>query len=152
MPVPWAYFDTSVLLKRYIREAGSVQARAILRRHRFLSSAIAPVEAISALCRRRALGELSEQDLTVILSRMRQDRSYWELVAVTPLVLTQAEELIRTTGVKTLDALHLASVLAFQAMSGIRIPFITADIRQRDAASQLDLTVMWIGSTQPHAN
>lgn len=152
MPVPWAYFDTSVLLKRYIREAGSAQARATLRRHRFLSSAIAPVEAISALCRRRASGELAEQDLTVILSRMRQDRSYWELVAVTPLVLTHTEELIRTTGVKTLDALHLASALAFQAMSGIRIPFITADIRQRDAASQLDLTVMWIGSTQPHAN
>lgn len=152
MPVPWAYFDTSVLLKRYIREAGSAQARAILRRHRFLSSAIAPVEAISALCRRRASGELAEQDFAVILPRMRQDRSYWELVAVTPLVLTHAEELIRTTGVKTLDALHLASALAFQAMSGIRIPFITADLRQRDAASQLDLTVMWIGSTQPHAN
>ncbi|MDE2059179.1 MAG: type II toxin-antitoxin system VapC family toxin [candidate division NC10 bacterium] len=145
MPAPWAYFDTSVLLKRYIREAGSAQARASLRRHRFLSSAIAPVEAMSALCRRRTSGELAEEDFAVILSRMRRDRSYWELVAVTPLVLTDAEELIQTTGVKTLDALHLASVLAFQAMSGIRIPFITADIRQRDAASQLNVTAVWIG-------
>lgn len=146
MPAPWAYFDTSVLLKRYIREAGSAQARASLRRYRFLSSAIAPVEAMSALCRRRTSGELAEEDFAAILSRIRNDRSYWELVEVTPLVLTYAEELIRTTGVKTLDALHLASVLAFQAMSGIRIPFVTADLRQRDAASQLDLTVVWIGS------
>jgi predicted nucleic acid-binding protein len=36
----WAYFDTSVLLKRYVREDTSAQARALLRRHRFLSSAI----------------------------------------------------------------------------------------------------------------
>lgn len=148
MPAPWAYFDTSVLLKRYIREEGSAQARASLRRYRFLSSAVAPVEAISALCRRRASGELREDDFAMILSHIRKDRSYWELVAVTPLVLTHAEELIPATGVKTLDALHLGSVLAFQAASGIRIPFITADIRQRDAASRLDLTVVWIGSTQ----
>lgn len=148
MPAPWAYFDTSVLLKRYIREEGSAQARASLRRYRFLSSAVAPVEAISALYRRRASGELREDDFAMILSHIRKDRSYWELVAVTPLVLTHAEELIPATGVKTLDALHLGSVLAFQAASGIRIPFITADIRQRDAASRLDLTVVWIGSAQ----
>lgn len=145
MPAPWAYFDTSVLLKRYIREAGSAQARVSLRRYRFLSSAITPVEAMSALCRRRTSGELAEKDFAVILSRMQRDRSYWELVAVTPLVLTNAEDLIRTTQVKTLDALHLASIVAFQAMSGIRIPFITADVRQWDAASRLDLTVIGIG-------
>lgn len=145
---PWAYFDTSVLLKRYVREAGSAQARASLRRYRFLSSAITPVETMSALCRRRTSGELTEDDFAAILSRIRKDRSYWELVAVTPLVLTNAEGLIQTTGVKTLDALHLASVQAFQAMSGIRIPFITADIRQRDAASRLDLTVVGIDSSR----
>ncbi|MBZ0170726.1 Ribonuclease VapC46 [Candidatus Methylomirabilis lanthanidiphila] len=144
MPAPWAYFDTSVLLKRYVRETGSAQARASLRRYRFLSSAIAPVEAMSALCRRRTSGELAEEDFTAILSRIRKDRDYWELVAVTPLVLSHAEVLIETTRAKTLDALHLASALAFQAMSGIRIPFITADIRQRDAASRLDLTVIEI--------
>lgn len=34
-----------------------------------------------------------------------------------PLVLTHAEELVQTTGVKTLDALHLGSALAFQAVA-----------------------------------
>lgn len=152
MPAPWAYFDTSVLLKRYVREEGSAQARVSLRRYRFLSSALTPVEAISALCRRRMSGDLAQQDFTTILSRIRKDRSYWELVVITPLVLTHAEDLVQTTGVKTLDALHLSSALAFQAAAGIRIPFITADIRQRDAARRLDLTVVWIGSAQPYAN
>jgi predicted nucleic acid-binding protein len=152
MPAPWAYFDTSVLLKRYVREEGSAQARVSMRRYRFLSSALTPVEARSALCRWRISGDLTEQDFTTILSRIRRDRSYWELVVITPLVLTHTEELVQTTGVKTLDALHLGSALAFQALAGIRIPFVTADIRQRDAARRLDLTVVWIGSAQPYSS
>lgn len=143
---PWAYFDTSVLLKRYIRiSAKRVRRRRehpYRQRYRILSSAITPVETMSALCRRRASGDPAKDDFTEILSRIRKDRSYRELVSVTPLVLSHAEELVQTTGVKTLDALHLASVQAFQAMLGMPIPFTTANVRQRDAASRLDLTVI----------
>ena len=42
----WAYFDTSVLVKRYVKEAGSSATRRLLQRFRFLSSAVAPVEAL----------------------------------------------------------------------------------------------------------
>ena len=90
MPAPWAYFDTSVLVKRYVREQGSPRARFLLRRHRFLSSAVAPVEVVSALCRRRAAGELTQQNFAAILTRIREDRSYWQLVEVSPLVLAQS--------------------------------------------------------------
>jgi hypothetical protein len=101
---------------------------------------------MSALCRRRAVGDLEERDFNIILSHIRKDRAYWELVTVSPLVLAHTEELIQTTGLKTLDA-HLASALAFQATSGIRVPLLTADVRQRDAASRLELNVVWVEST-----
>lgn len=143
MPAPWAYFDTSVLVKRYVREEGSHRARRLLRQYRFLSSAITPVEMMSAICRRRTLGDLAERDFSAILSRMHKDRAYWELVEVSPLVLTQAEDLIRKTTLRTLDAIHLASALAFQAASGIAIPFVTGDERQREAAGQLELIAVW---------
>jgi predicted nucleic acid-binding protein len=145
MPATWAYFDTSVLVKRYIREPGSIRARDLLRRYRFLSSAITPVETTSALRRRRIAGDLSERDLLAILSRIKRDRAYWELVEVSPQVLAQAEELIRKTDLRTLDALHVASVQVFQTASGLRIPFITGDQRQRDAGDQLGLDVVWVG-------
>ncbi|MBI3014722.1 MAG: type II toxin-antitoxin system VapC family toxin [Candidatus Tectomicrobia bacterium] len=144
MPAPWAYFDTSVLVKRYVREQGSARAQTLLRRYRFLSSAIAPAEMMSALCRRRAAGELAERDFDVILSRMQKDRAYWELVEVSPLVLSQTEELIQRTPLRTLDAIHVASAMAFQAASGIQIPFMTGDIRQRDAAQRLAINVVWV--------
>lgn len=145
MPSEWAYFDTSVLVKRYIREAGSVRARSLLQEHRFLSSAIAPIELMSALSRRLSAGELAERDFAEIRSRILRDRATWELVEITPPVLTQAEDLVQRTTLRTLDALHMATALAFQAVSGLRVPFITGDDRQLEAAERLELNVVWVG-------
>ena len=145
MPAGWAYFDTSALAKRYVREAGSGRARGLLRRHRFLSSVIAPLELTSAFTRRHAAGELSDRHFQAMLLRVQADRAYWELVEVTPLVLTQAEDLVRTTGLRALDAIHVGSALAFQNSSGLRLPFITADSQQRKAAEQVGLDVVWVG-------
>jgi hypothetical protein len=44
-----------------------------------------------------------------------------------------------------MGAIHVASLTAFQAAAGIRIPFVTGDGRQRDAATLLGLDVIWIG-------
>jgi uncharacterized protein len=143
-PTRWAYFDTSVLVKRYIKEKGSAAARQLFQRYRLLSSAIAPVEVLSALSRRRTAEELTPRDFVAIRSRLHKDRSYWELVEVGAIVLSQAEELVQKTGLRTLDAVHVASALAFQAASGLTVPFITADIKQRDAAEILALNLIWV--------
>ena len=140
----WAYFDTSVLVKRYIKEEGSTVARRLLQRYRLLSSAIAPVEVLSAMSRRRTAGELTHGDFLAIRSRLHKDRSYWELVEVGAIVLSQAEDLVQKTGLRTLNAVHVASALSFQAASGLTIPFVTADIKQRDAAETLALNLIWV--------
>lgn len=140
----WAYFDTSVLVKRYVKEQGSAAARRLLQQYRFLSSAVAPVEALSVLSRRCTLGELTRRDFLAIRSRLNKDRSYWELVEISEIVLNQAEDLAQKTGLRTLDALHLASVLTFQAASGLTIPFITADVGQRKAAEMLAINLIWV--------
>jgi len=147
MAAPWAYVDTSVLLKRYLEEAGTAAARRLLRRYRVVSSAIAPVEAISALWRRRAAGDVADVDLQAILGRLAEDRPHWEFVDLTADVLDRAEQVIQRTGVRTLDAVHLASALTIQAGNGRRrtTQFITSDARQRDAAGGLGLRVTWIG-------
>ena len=143
-PMSWAYFDSSVLVKRYVSEQGSAAARRLLRRYRFLSSAVAPVEVLSLLSRRCAIGELAQRDLAAIQARLDKDRSYWELVEVSEIVLDRAEELVQSTGLKTLDALHIASARTFQAASSLAIPFITADVRQRKAAETLGMNLMWV--------
>jgi predicted nucleic acid-binding protein len=140
----FGYFDTSVLVKNYIREKGSANAHALLRRYAFISSSITPVELMSALTKKQSTGELLAKDLPAILARVREDRAYWKLVDVGASVLSQGEELIQKTRMRTLDAIHVASLATFQEASGMRSPFITADGRQREAARQLGLEVIWV--------
>ena len=142
----FAYFDTSVVVKRYISESGSLRVRALLRRHDFLSSAITPVEVMSALCRRKQSGDVSEENFSKLLHRLQNDRIQWELVEAGAMVLSRAEEILqRTVSLRALDAIHIASFVTFQATSGIRIPFITSDIRQRDGVERMGLDVVWVG-------
>ena len=146
MAATWAYFDTSALVKRYISEPGSLQVRQLLRRHGFLSSALTPVELLSALSRRRREGDLSEPTFVALVRRIQLDRVRWELVEVGSLVLNRAEELVQgNLSLKTLDAVHVASLVIFQTSSGRGTPLVTSDGRQRDAATQLGLDVIWVG-------
>jgi len=144
--VTFAYFDTSALIKRYVRESGSTRVVSLLRRYDLLSSAITPIEVMSALSRRRRDRELSEEDFVVTVSRVQSERTRWELVEIGAPVLSRAEEIVQgSLPMRALDVVHLASLTTFQAAAGIRIPFITGDGRQRDTAAILGLDVVWIG-------
>jgi predicted nucleic acid-binding protein len=145
MPASIAYFDTSVLLKRYFAEAGSARARSLLKRHVLITSAIAPTEAMSAICRRRDAGELSQTAFAKVAQRFHHDRSRWELIEVTRQVLDMAEELVNRLNVRTPDAIHMSSGHLLQAAVRTRLQFVTADARQRDAAAALSFECVWVG-------
>jgi len=144
--VTFAYFDTSALIKRYVSEKGSARVVSLLRRHDLLSSAITPVEVMSALCSRKRNGELSDEDFAATLSRVQGERTRWELIELGQTVLSRAEEIVQGIGpMRSLDAIHVASLVTFQAASGTRIPFVTGDDRQQEAAAYIGLDVVWIG-------
>jgi predicted nucleic acid-binding protein len=112
--VTLAYFDTSALIRRYLREPGTARVVSLLRRHDLLSSAITPVEIMSALGRRRRDRELSEEAFVATLSRVRSERTRWELVEVGETVLSRAEEIVQGTApMRALGAIHVASLMAF---------------------------------------
>src|SRR5437016_5716044 len=102
MPATWAYFDSSVLIKRYLEEPDSVRARELLRKYRVLSSIIAPLEAFSAFRRMRMADELSERVLATVLSLMGNDREGWRLFDASGRILLAAEEVIWQTGLRAL--------------------------------------------------
>ena len=139
-----AYFDTSTLVKNYVREAGSSRVRALLARYEFLSSAITPIELHSAVQRRHRQREITQANYNSIISRVANDRSYWQLVEMVPQVLSKAEELIKTENVRTLDAIHIASAIIIQESFPTPLPFISADERQLAAAQDCELSVIAI--------
>ena len=141
----FAYFDSSALIKRYVSERGSGRVVSLLRRHDLLSSAITPVEILSALSRRRRERELSIEDFTTTVRRIQSERAGWELIEVGATVLDRAELVVQgALPMRALDAIHVASLLFFQAATDSRVPFITADIRQRDSAVALGIEVISI--------
>ena len=95
--------------------------------------------------RKRLTGELNVTDLSRVLARIHEDRLEWKLVDVSASVLRQGKELVQKTSLRTLDAIHRASVIVFRsAASGYVSALITADAR-RAAAMHLGLEVVWIG-------
>jgi predicted nucleic acid-binding protein len=142
----FAYFDTSAAVKRYVEERGALQVRRLLRRYDFLSSTITPLEVVSALCRRRIDGDLTDTQFLACSRRLQTDRARWELIEPGTTVFNRAEDILRGGArLRTLDAIHLGSLTASQAAFGSRIPLVTADARQRDAAERLRLEVLWVG-------
>ncbi len=103
-----------------------------------------PVEAVSAFSRRHACGDLTARDFQAILAQLEKDRTHWDLVEVTSEVLSRAEGLVRRTSLRTLDAIHVASVLTIEQAAGLRFAFITADAVQRGAAADLSLDLVWL--------
>jgi len=144
MPSSLAYFDTSAIAKRYVDEAGSQAVRELLRHNRLVCSAITPLELLSAICRRRAQGSLRPKVAEAIIESIQADRAYWQLADVTDATLTLAEQIVQTSRLKTLDAIHVASAQLARMVSGSPLPFITADGEQRAAAGELGLQVIWI--------
>ena len=139
-----AYFDTSALVKNYVREAGSSRVRRLLATYEFLSSAITPIELQSAVQRRHQQREITRRNYNSIISRVANDRSYWQLVEVIPQLLGKAEELVKTANLRTLDAVHIASAMIIQDAFPVPLPFISADGRQLAAAQNCKLTVIAI--------
>jgi predicted nucleic acid-binding protein len=139
-----AYFDTSVFLQRYVEEAGSRAARAALRRFRPICSTLFSVEATSAIVRRVRSGEMSAEAGDISLGRLDRDRARLRLIDVEPSVLLRAETVLRRTVIATLDAIHIASALVLADRLGWRVPFVTADPRQRAAAERVHLEVVWV--------
>ena len=142
----FAYFDSSALVKRYVREQGSAEVISLLSRHDFLSSAITPVEVLSALRRRNRSGDLADDEFSTLITRIRSERARWELVSITETVLSRAEDVIQgSVPMRALDAIHVASSAVFQSAISVQVPFVTGDARQRDSARPLGLDVVWVG-------
>jgi hypothetical protein len=128
-----------------VREAGSAEVRAELRRRAVVSSSILPLELKSMLWRRLDQGEVSTREYGQVQTALAADRQDWLLLDVGPELLLRAEDLAERLHVRSLDAIHLASAVLLAADWPSRLPFLTSDLRQAQAAEALGLAVLRFG-------
>lgn len=129
------YLDSSVLVSIALRDARGSQALAILGTRDAYTSELSQVECQSGLSFQYASTPsglpAAEQALNAVLARV-------QMVQITAAILAQARTLVRRhragLGLRTLDAVHLASYIEIQAQLGAgALEYVTADQRQHSA-------------------
>ena len=129
-----AYVDSSALLKRYVDEADSPVADALLRADGALLTARHTIVEV----RRNLARLLSGRDLAAARAAFAADVPALSIIELDETTCEAAALLAESTGVRTLDALHLA---AAQRIAAPGVSFITFDLRQAQAARALGLDV-----------
>jgi len=129
------YVDSSALLKRYVEESDSDHAQALLESdHSLLTARHTIVEV-----RRNLARLLDGRALATAKAAFGRDVDAISLVELDATTCESAAAIAEVTGVRSLDALHLA---AAQRIGGPAVPFLTFDVRQAQAARALGLTVV----------
>ena len=129
------YVDSSALLKRYVDEPDSDEAEALLR------SDPTPLTARHTIVEvRRNLSRLLEdRDAAAARAVFLEDIAVFSIVELDRVTCDAAADIAEITGVRTLDALHLA---AARRVGSPAVPFLTYDVRQAQAARALGFLVL----------
>jgi len=144
------YFDSSVLVKLYVREESSdTVARFLARRgEAVIVNSLHELEIRNALRLKRFRDEIDDGQLAASMAMLDTDLAAGRLVRGPidwPSICGEAERLSTamavSTGVRTIDLLHVAAALG-QVSSGL----VSLDHRQRAAARASGLEVVELAS------
>lgn len=131
------YVDSSALMKRYVEEIDSDVAQEILGSDPVLvTSWITMVE-----LRRNIARHLNGTELVAAQAQATSDLDAFAMVMCDEAVATSAASIGETLGVRSLDAIHLASA---QRLRIEGLGFVTFDLRQAQAARSLGMRVLGV--------
>ncbi|MFM8974063.1 MAG: type II toxin-antitoxin system VapC family toxin [Actinomycetota bacterium] len=128
------YADASVILKRYVDEPDSDRAIEILASDSTLTTARHAIVEV----RRNLARVLSPTDATAVRRTFTNDLTAFAIVELDASTCELAAAIGEQSGVRTLDALHLAAARRL----GTTLTFATFDIRQAQAARTFGFAVI----------
>jgi predicted nucleic acid-binding protein len=132
------FFDSSAFAKRYLLEADSGFTLEWCDQATELAlSVIAIPELIAAFCRLRRENKLSAQQYRQIKEEMLADIVDAMIIDTTPQVLHHATIALERHTLRGMDSIHIGAAI----VCGAEV-FITADIRQREAARAMGIAVV----------
>lgn len=134
-----AYVDSSVLLRKILRQSNPLREWAAIRTG--VVSALAETECLRTLDRLRLRAGLSDKELARRRETVFRLLESIEVVEVTAPVLARAAQPLPTE-LGTLDAIHLATALLWREHSGGEIVMATHDLALATAARASGLTVV----------
>lgn len=144
--VKLAYVDSSVLVKHYVEsEKDSSQASRHITSYKVYASTIIQVEVLSALARKFQLKEILKEEVREIKDIFISDCQKIGFIDVSNNVIKEAQRLVFSSSIKTLDALHLSSAILLRRILETSFPIITADKKMIAVAEGEGFEVIEIG-------
>jgi predicted nucleic acid-binding protein len=128
------YCDASALVKRYVREKGSMKVRRLLSSGTAGTSRYSAIEIASALARRTRDGALSEGERDQALAALDEDMTALLVVELTDEIVTRAQALLRRHPLRAGDALQLASCVHLRDQLDDDVRLLAFDDRLLSAA------------------
>lgn len=125
-----------------MHEAYSAAVRRLIRTNQVATSRLSQVEVASALARLEREGAFTTAERDRAINSLNTDLTAWILVEVTPELVTDAQTMLVRHGLRSGDAVQLASCLYLQNETGQRLPFAAFDDRLRAAARTEGLPVI----------
>lgn len=136
------YAESSAVLAWLLDEpAGSLVRETLTETAIVLASDLTLIECDRVLHRAAALGELTEADAADRRAHLTTAAAHWHVLRIGPEVVDRARQPFPGAPLRTLDAIHLASVLVSRsALAGLAL--LSLDDRIRGAARRLGLTLL----------
>ena len=134
------FFDTSSFVKRFVDEAGSNEVEQVTENASEIGlSIICFTEVISALNRKLRKEVMSDDIYQELKENVLEDIQDADIINLTPSVLERTTDLLESNVLRSLDAIHIACALEWEADL-----FVSSDERQVDAAINSGLQVKFI--------
>jgi predicted nucleic acid-binding protein len=136
------YAESSAVLAWLLDEDDSAFVRRTLSESAIIiASDLTLIECDRVLHRAGALGELTEAEVADRRAHLAAAAAHWHVLRIGPEVVDRARQPFPGDPIRTLDAMHLASVLV--ARSGVPgLALLTLDQRIRAVAKRLGLTLL----------
>lgn len=136
------YLDTSALVKLYVEESGSENARKAVKEAKIIStSRVAYVEARAGIARKFREGEFSKEEHDQVVEALIRDWDHYFIVEVSESVAKQGGILTDRHPLRGFDAIHLASALLLQSRTHLEVSFSCFDERLKAAAENEGLII-----------
>ena len=137
------YFDSSALVKRYLREVGSESVNAILISEKTIAtSKLAYPEILSAFMRKHCAGELAQKPLRSVIDQFESDWKYFFIIEFHDDLFPAIKVLIEKYPLKGADTVHLSSALWLKHTAREDVKFVASDLNLLKAAESENLHVI----------
>lgn len=136
------YFDASALVKRYVRETGSLVVHRLLATGIAATGRLSEVEVASGIIRRAREGAFTARRRDVALAALQRDLPALAIIEMIPEITAEARALLLRRALRASDAIQLASCLYLQRQLNEPVPLVAFDLRLVDAAHAEGMTVV----------